>query len=276
MNCKNKEGLIKQGLYLLLNTRGVNIYHTLRLWKAVLKDIIDHIFGKVTSISLSLSGSEPIHIIHNDGVQRILCVMRPRSDDASCLLLNELYELAQWFYPSINNESIVVDVGAHVGGYTIRACKKVKQVISIEPYGASAEILKQNIKLNSCNNVYILQKAISDRKGYGRLKIYPGQEAMSTLNEDGNIIVETDTLDNIIQDLGINRIDFLKIDIEGSEAVAIRGMKYTLKITKNIMIEVRPETEYVIKEIEKNSFKVVDCVDHGNIKNVFLRSIRSI
>jgi FkbM family methyltransferase len=241
--------------------------------KALLKNIFNHILGKHTSISLSLSGLAPIHVVHNDGFLKIICTMRPHSDDVSCLLLNEHYELTHWFYPNINDNSIVVDVGAHVGAYTVRACRKAKLVISIEPFDGAIEALKQNLKLNKCNNVIIVQKAIADKRGYNKLKVIPGQEAMASLSENGDIVVETDTLDNIIYSQSIDHIDFLKIDIEGAEKTAIKGMKHTLKITKNIMIEVRPETEYVIKEIEDTGFKLIDCIDHGTIKNLLLRKI---
>ncbi len=271
--CKKGENLAVQGIRFLLTTYGVNISSELKLLKALVKNIFNHILGKTTSISLSLSGLAPIYVVRNDGFLKIICKIRPHSDDVSCLLLNEHYELTHWFYPNINENSIVVDVGAHVGAYTIRACKKAKLVVSIEPFDGAIEALKQNLKINKCNNVIIVQKAIADKRGYGRLKVILGQEAMASLSENGNIVVETDTLDNIIQNQYINHIDFLKIDIEGAEKIAIKGMKHTLKITKNIMIEVRPETEYVIKEIENAGFKLVDCVDHGTIKNIFLKKV---
>ncbi len=104
------------------------------------------------------------------------------------------------------------------------------------------------------------------------MKIVEFNEGGSRIDHNGNIIVEADTLDNMIRELGIDRIDFLKIDIEGAEAEAIHGMKETLKNTNYLMIELRPSTLWLINELNKLGFKVLDCVNYGNVINVFLRN----
>ncbi len=68
--------------------------------------------------------------------------------------------------------------------------------------------------------------------------------------------------------LGIDHIDFLKIDIEGVEAEAIHGMKETLKITKYLMIELRPSTLWMVEEFINNlNYEIIDCVNHGAVTN---------
>lgn len=70
--------------------------------------------------------------------------------------------------------------------------------------------------------------------------------------------VEVDTLDNIMALLGIERVDFLKVDIEGAEAMAFRGMRRTLEITKYLMIEIGDKNRWLVEELEKMKFKLID------------------
>lgn len=87
-------------------------------------------------------------------------------------------------------------------------------------------------------------------------------EGGSIISPNGNIIVKADTLDNIVKELKIDHIDLLKIDIESAEAEAIHGMEETLKITRYLMIELRSSTLWIINELNKIGFKIIDCIDY--------------
>jgi hypothetical protein len=73
--------------------------------------------------------------------------------------------------------------------------------------------------------------------------------------------VEIDTLDNVLDRLNIDKIDFLKIDIEGSEHLALKGGIESIKKTKNLMIEIMPENLWLIRWIKKLGFSLLDI--HG-------------
>ena len=72
------------------------------------------------------------------------------------------------------------------------------------------------------------------------------------------IEVETVLLDDIINELKIKKIDFLKIDIEGAELEALKGAEKSLKITRNIAMELHydGEDEEVKKFLEERGFAV--------------------
>ena len=92
----------------------------------------------------------------------------------SALLTWEQYELNKWFIPNIK-DGIVIDVGANIGGYTVRACKYAEKIISIEPLPDVAKILERNVKLNcDQNKVIIINKAINNRKK--RIQLYIPKE----------------------------------------------------------------------------------------------------
>ncbi len=220
--------------------------------------------------SYFLLGKKSIIAEYYDGKQKLKFIIRPRSSDWYGLLITESKELS-WFYENIDG-SIFIDVGAHVGGYTVRACRKAKLIIAIEPYIKSIEALKNNLELNNCNanNIIIINKAIGDSKGLIKMLVIVGKESATVISKDGNITVKMDTLDNIINELGIDKVDLLKIDIEGAEALAIYGMRKTLEITRNIIIEVRPETMWVINEIIKHGYEIKDYVDYRYYRNYYL------
>ncbi|MEM1646210.1 MAG: FkbM family methyltransferase [Ignisphaera sp.] len=191
-------------------------------------------------------------------------VIRPGTTDLGhATLVPELYELNNWFLP--NARGVVIDVGANVGGYTVRACRSADLVIAIEPLPDLFELLRYNVSLNCMkNNVILIEKAVSDKKGYIELKVprihryYASRYASIVRDSDLVYRVEADTLDNIITSLSIQKINLLKIDIEGAETVAFKGMRKTLEITDKLMIEIQAGNEWLIDELKKIGFTLID------------------
>lgn len=146
----------------------------------------------------------------------------------------------------------VIDAGSYIGYYSILASKLVGdkgKVYAFEPSPESQMLLHKNIELNNCNNVQVFEGAVTDE--VGQITYY-----VSTTNLSGSsmftkysdpigfrgvpIKVRTTSLDEVAGD---ERVDFVKMDIEGGEAKAINGMA---KIIKNnpdlkLMIEVCPK-----------------------------------
>ncbi|MFL6404145.1 MAG: FkbM family methyltransferase [Nitrososphaeraceae archaeon] len=148
---------------------------------------------------------------------------------------------------------IVVDVGAHVGRYTIIASKMVGprgKVIAIEAHPGTYEILKKNISLNNLNNVVALNYAVHSRKTV--VKLYePEQEEGHTIrntimtdrtmsNNQNYIEVKADTLDSLLAGNGIKEVNWIKIDVEGAEYEVLIGASTILSNSKDIacLIEV--------------------------------------
>ena len=133
---------------------------------------------------------------------------------------------------------IIIDAGAYEGEFTILASKLVGRtgkIISIEPTNNGYYKLSKNIALNNLTNVIPLKIALWNKKG--KLKISDEFGASHITNQDGEEI-ETETIDNLIDKLGLKRVDFLKADIEGAEIQMLEGAKRTLtnKIIKNFAI----------------------------------------
>ncbi|WP_069808214.1 FkbM family methyltransferase [Vulcanisaeta thermophila] len=102
---------------------------------------------------------------YDDGVRDLVFFVRPYTVDYEFALVHEGYELLNWFYPSLRG-GVFVDVGAHVGGYSVRACGLASKVVAIEPNSHVIEVLRVNAKLNGCGDEFmIINKALGDKPG---------------------------------------------------------------------------------------------------------------
>ncbi|MCL0050753.1 FkbM family methyltransferase [Dehalococcoidia bacterium] len=147
-------------------------------------------------------------------------------------------------------EGVFVDVGAHIGKYTMTMGRRLGsrgRVIAFEPDCDNYRVLEKNISLNRLKNVILLNKALWGEKG--KLKLYyphdpndkdTGNTGASTVVCHANWkhrIVEADTLDNVLKELGIESVDLIKIDVEGAEIKVLEGAKETLKQSPRIIFE---------------------------------------
>ena len=174
---------------------------------------------------------------------------------------------------------IVVDVGAHIGKYSIIASKMVGskgKVIAIEAHPANYDILKQNIALNKLSNVIVLNYAVHSTETL--VKLYePGQEDGFTIyntimtnrissNNQKYIEVKANTLDSLLlQKGGIKQVNWIKIDVEGAEYEVLKGATTILSSSKDIslLIEVhnvgannKTFYEPIIELLESRNYRV--------------------
>jgi FkbM family methyltransferase len=128
----------------------------------------------------------------------------------------------------------VVDCGAYIGEFTLYAAKAVGpsgRVIAFEPDPAIYKRLMANIELNGFANVAALNKGVWSRAG--TLKFVgdsiKGYSFMSAEKDAAAIDVPVVSLDDELKSLNITKVDFIKMDVEGAELEALKGMARTLK-----------------------------------------------
>ena len=157
------------------------------------------------------------------------------------------------FKKVVEEGDTVVDLGANIGYFTLLAAKlvgKKGKVYSFEPEPRNYNYLLKNIELNGYDNVFAIQKAVSDEAGKTKLYICPYDTGHHTINQYGGIKaykpdlvdnkkdfveVETVTLDEFFK--GTKQpIDVIKMDVEGSEMLALSGMDRVVKESKNLKI----------------------------------------
>jgi FkbM family methyltransferase len=183
----------------------------------------------------------------------------------------------------------VIDVGAHVGHYTIIASKHVGpngKVIAIEADPGNFEMLNKNIKLNGLTNVIPLKYAASSIES--RIKLYtPAKESGYTIyntiilsrSKPGEKFIEVDgnTLDNLLQQNGIREeeISWIKIDVEGAELEVLKGAGNVLSKSKNLalIIEVHSLDLYkaLVEFLNLYNFKIEFERGDGDWRHIVTR-----
>lgn len=116
----------------------------------------------------------------------------------------------------------VLDIGANIGFYSLLMSRMVGdsgKVYAFEPEPRNFEILQKNIALNKITNVIVSNLALSDKvgKSFMELSSDSGQHRLS----DSGVEIQTTTIDEYFKD---TKIDFIKMDAEGSEGKILKGM----------------------------------------------------
>lgn len=148
----------------------------------------------------------------------------------SCWLGSYAYKEQILFSKIIKQGSIVYDIGANVGFYTLLASVLVGprgKVFAFEPAPRNIYYLKRHLRLNRCDNVMVIEAAVSDKDDIAFLEetIISSQDHLST---KGNLKVKTISLDNLVAKGKIPLPDYIKIDAEGAELLVLFGAKKIL------------------------------------------------
>ncbi len=125
--------------------------------------------------------------------------------------------------------AIVLDCGACIGTFTRSALNKgAAKVVAIEPGPENVECLRRNFQSEiASGKVIICPKGVWDKEDRLQLSIHPSSSQSDTFLlhpelKDGPTIPLT-TIDLIVKEYGLERVDFIKMDIEGSEQRALKG-----------------------------------------------------
>ncbi len=156
-------------------------------------------------------------------------------------VIRDIHEYGHYQLLEPMEGEVVVDVGAHIGAFTLKTALKVGregQVIALEPHPDNYELLLSNIKRNRLDNVKAVNAAVLDKNGEARLYLSAGSIAHSTLFNRGlgHLKVTAKSLDTILAELDCNRVDAVKIDAEGAEALVIRGGRKTFKTMPRVAV----------------------------------------
>ena len=185
---------------------------------------------------------------------------RRNKDDFKIMTTHEA-EVLEHFKPK--DGEVVIDIGAHIGLYTLIASTCVGsngKVLAIEPELCNFEILRRNIMINKLRNVHALNYAVFSKEQMVKLQLRGSDSGFTKFNtimplpdltegKNKSVTVKADTLDNILECISINQVNWIKIDVEGAEFEVLEGALGVLSKNKNIqlLIEVHPISDYVHK-----------------------------
>ncbi|MFH8087017.1 MAG: FkbM family methyltransferase [Candidatus Aenigmatarchaeota archaeon] len=158
-----------------------------------------------------------------------------------------------------------LDIGAHLGRYSIIASKNFKKIYAFEPHPENFKMLRKNIKINRIKNVVPIKIALSNKNG----KVFLSDLCMDTghvkIVKKGKIIAFVSTLNRIMRKMKISPkdVDLVKIDVEGEEENIIKGATTLLKKGNPILIiECRPEK--MEKLLLNYGYHKVSVLDYHN------------
>src|ERR687889_1766910 len=169
---------------------------------------------------------------------------------------------------------IVIDIGAHIGLYTIISSKRVGaqgKVVAIEADPENFEMLNSNIKLNQLTNVIPLNYAVFSKETKLKLYLPSGESGFTKYNtvmqnwintQEKFVEVNANTLDYLLQLNKIRQeeVNWIKIDVEGAEFEVLKGASNVLSKSKDIslLIEVHGPHNYrpIVEFLNLYNFKI--------------------
>lgn len=193
-----------------------------------------------------------------------LWVREPDVGIVNGVLVQKSYASAE-----VHPGDVVLDVGAHVGSYTVWASKRVGpggKVLSFEPEPENFRLLKKNIALNGCSNVRLYSAALSEVPGRIRLFVSEPPELHSLMPVSGAAIeVPSLRLDDVAAELGLERVGTIKIDAEGAELRILSAARQTLTRTREVIMELHKlwvSEEAVRRLLEESGMECEVLGDH--------------
>jgi FkbM family methyltransferase len=162
-------------------------------------------------------------------------VMRPIIERTGDWELDE----ATLFRALIPRAGTVVDVGAHVGYYTLLAAKEVGRggrVIALEPHPVNAELLRLNVARNGFDRIVrVVEAAAWGMRGRVALAVDRGGNSGDHRVSTTAVGLEVDAvpLDALLDQ---EDVDVVKVDAQGTDQVAISGMKRTINRCRPVML----------------------------------------
>lgn len=198
---------------------------------------------------------KPVRVEVERGVSLLL---DPADLIAGEILIHGVWQEPVWrsISDGLSDGAVFLDVGAHIGYYSLKGSVKVGpggKVISFEPNPHTVEQLRGNIAASHAVNVIVEPIACTDSEQM--LTLYDstsegnsGASSLSLANADDikrgalpSYAVRGRPIDHVIAELGLKRVDVIKVDVEGAEYLVLRGLRETLRrFHPRVVMEVVP------------------------------------
>ena len=201
-----------------------------------------------------------------------------------CQISKSIKENAVWephlhavFEKFVNKDSVVIECGCHIGTHTLLLASLSRKLYGFEPMPKTYEVLCKNIAINKIDNAILYKKGVANKEGKTKYSWIPNNNpggsgldnnpmgvpcGIACTNE--HIEVELTTIDS----LQLDKLDFMKIDVEGYEPLVIEGGMHTIQRCKpTIVMEIWKDHHCAVdvnypKELFKNLLDIGYTVEH--------------
>jgi len=165
------------------------------------------------------------------------------------ILENHEPGVAEWLAQNVKPGMTIFDIGANIGSYTLFLAGLVREqgrVIAVEADPDVARILETNIQSNALRTVRPIHAAAYRECGeiqLGRAQASTGYSGLYYSKASEWIAVPAYSLDVLTEKLGLSKVDFVKVDVEGAECDVLAGMDSLLRNHHPLLlIELHPAT----------------------------------
>lgn len=152
-------------------------------------------------------------------------------------------EVWQSLQSALGPGSVFFDVGAHIGYFTIKGAARVGdtgRVVAFEPNPETLKLLNDNVTANRAGNITVEPIACTDKEQtltfYAAAVQNTGMSSLSRKNAEVEgsaapkaYVVRGRPIDDVVRELNLDRVDAIKVDVEGAEVLVLRGTVETLK-----------------------------------------------
>ncbi len=174
---------------------------------------------------------------------------------------NEL-PVQQAFCDHVLKGHVVYDVGANIGFFALLAARLVGpagKVFAFEPVPTNAQLVRDNAAANGFAHLKVVEAAVADEGKRMQLALaeHAGGAMLSRVGQPpdakGCITVDVVTLDDMVFATGLPAPDFIKLDVEGAEALALSGMSRVLSQSQpRLLVEVDASTPAELERRERD------------------------
>jgi FkbM family methyltransferase len=192
----------------------------------------------------------------------------PHNREGGEALFTILAEREQDTYGArITPGDVVLDCGANVGTYTQQALSRgAAHVVAVEPEPRVLECLRRNLAAEiAAGKVTVVAKGVWDREQALELAVDDGSLASSVVDavehlqhRVGKVTVELVTIDKLVADLRLDRVDLIKMNIEGAERQALAGAQGTLQ-------RFRPRVAVVVGHLPDDPVAIPAVIEKSHV-----------
>jgi FkbM family methyltransferase len=181
--------------------------------------------------------------------------------------------LIEWCKQFCSPDKIMLDIGAHTGTYALSLASNSKHVYAFEPQKMTYYALCGGVALSNLNNITCMNIGLGspEQIGTSTLKIISNDGGGSSIHATSNILREEKIQIDMLDNLHLTDIGFIKMDVEDNESFVLQGAMNTLKMSgfPPILFECNDKTKNteLFDIMEKMSYRIVTL---SGVSNMYL------
>jgi FkbM family methyltransferase len=198
-------------------------------------DLLQKILQQITAVNqyqryLAL-GSEKVHqFMYADTLFRVYLPFADKDLIQKQILMSSTFfehaylQAVRKFIPA---QAVIIDAGANIGNHTLffAGVCQAKRIYAFEPLREIFKILEQNIRLNGFDQVMPINAVLGAEPGKAALDLFrPANIGATSFQATSRGDYEITTLDA----LNLDKLDFIKMDVEGAQQAVLEGSRQTL------------------------------------------------